>query len=146
MGMTLQKKNKSMYNNSYFYISQKVTLILVHAHDILQPMLRQPFDYKNKLLLMVNLFPFQRIMLTFSLIRIHFFLFSDTCMVGFNGSTKFQESMLSLIPKQRAILTFVLNCYVQIYNRHLTNYGPKKVQKSSTTIHRQLFMGGLPIF
>jgi hypothetical protein len=30
-------------------------------------------------------------------------------------------------------------------NMHLINYGQNKVQKSSTTIHRQLLMGGQPI-
>jgi hypothetical protein len=30
-------------------------------------------------------------------------------------------------------------------NRHLTNYGQKKVQKSSTTIRSQLLMGRQPI-
>jgi hypothetical protein len=28
-----------------------------------------------------------------------------------------------------------------VFNRHSTNYGQKKVQKSNTTIRQQLFMG-----
>jgi hypothetical protein len=48
-------------------------------------------------------------MLTPSLPHVHF---SDTCSLGSNGSTKFLESLLSLIPFQRAGPALVLECYV----------------------------------
>jgi hypothetical protein len=50
-------------------------------------------------------------MLTPSLSHVHFFHFSDTCSLGSRGSTKFLESLLSLIPFQRAGPTLVLECY-----------------------------------
>jgi hypothetical protein len=40
-----------------------------------------------------------------------FFHFIDTCSLGSNGSTKFLESMLSLIPFWRASPALVLECY-----------------------------------
>jgi hypothetical protein len=40
-----------------------------------------------------------------------FFQFSDTCSLGSNGSTKFLESMLSLILFWRAGPALVLECY-----------------------------------
>jgi hypothetical protein len=50
-------------------------------------------------------------MLTPSLPHVHFFHFSDTCSLGSNGSTKFLESLLSLIPFERAGPLLVLECY-----------------------------------
>jgi hypothetical protein len=53
-------------------------------------------------------------MLTPPLPHVCFFHFSDTCSLGSlgsNGSTKFLESLLSLIPFQRADPTLVLECY-----------------------------------
>jgi hypothetical protein len=50
-------------------------------------------------------------MFTPSLPHLHF---SDTCSlinIGSNGSTKFLESLLSLIPFQRAGPALVLECY-----------------------------------
>ena len=50
-------------------------------------------------------------MLTPSLPHVHF---NDTCSLislGSNGSTKFLESLLSLIPFQRASPALVLECY-----------------------------------
>jgi hypothetical protein len=50
-------------------------------------------------------------MLTPSLPHVHF---SDTCSLislGSNGSTKFLESLLSLIPFQRPGLALVQECY-----------------------------------
>jgi hypothetical protein len=52
------------------------------------------------------------VILTLSLPHVHF---SDTCSLislGSNGSTKFLESLLSLIPFQRAGPALVLECYV----------------------------------
>jgi hypothetical protein len=43
-----------------------------------------------------------------------FFHFSDTCSLGSNGSTKILESLLSLIPFQRAHPALVLECYDHI--------------------------------
>jgi hypothetical protein len=51
-------------------------------------------------------------MFTSSLPYIHFFHFSDTYSLGSNGSTKFLESLLSLIPFERAGPVLVLECYV----------------------------------
>jgi hypothetical protein len=51
-------------------------------------------------------------MLTPPLPHACFFHFSDTCSLGSIGSTKFLESMLSLIPFWRAGLALVLECYV----------------------------------
>jgi hypothetical protein len=53
-------------------------------------------------------------MLIPSLPHMHFFLFSDTCYLGSNGSTKFLESRLSLIPSWRVVLVVVLECYEAI--------------------------------
>jgi hypothetical protein len=53
-------------------------------------------------------------MLTPPLSHVCFFYFSDTCnlgSLGSNGSTKFLESLLSLIPFQRADPALVLECY-----------------------------------
>jgi hypothetical protein len=50
-------------------------------------------------------------MLTPALQHVCFFHFSDTCSLGSNGSTKILESLLSLIPFQRADPTLVLECY-----------------------------------
>jgi hypothetical protein len=53
-------------------------------------------------------------MLTPSLSHVHFFHFSDTCnhvVFGSNGSINFLESLLSLIPFQRAGPALVLECY-----------------------------------
>jgi hypothetical protein len=51
-------------------------------------------------------------MLTPTLPHACFFHFSDTCSLGSKGSTKFLESMLSLIPFWRAGPALVLECYV----------------------------------
>jgi hypothetical protein len=51
-------------------------------------------------------------MLTPPLPHVCFFHFSDTCSLGSNGSTKFLEPVLSLIPFQRADPALVLECYV----------------------------------
>jgi hypothetical protein len=50
--------------------------------------------------------------------------FGDTCNLGFNGSTKLKESLLSLIPFWRATLALVLECYVQpkIYTSTFFSY------------------------
>jgi hypothetical protein len=40
-----------------------------------------------------------------------FYHYSDTCSLGSNGSTKFLESLLSLIPFWRADPALVLECY-----------------------------------
>jgi hypothetical protein len=40
-----------------------------------------------------------------------FFHFSDTCSLGSNGYIKFLESLLTLIPFQRADPALVLECY-----------------------------------
>jgi hypothetical protein len=53
-------------------------------------------------------------MLTPPLSHACFFHFSDTCSLGSNGSTKFLESMLSLISFWRAGLALVLECYVPL--------------------------------
>jgi hypothetical protein len=50
-------------------------------------------------------------MLTPPLPHACFFYFSDTCSLGSNGSTKFLESMLPLIPFRRAAPALVLECY-----------------------------------
>jgi hypothetical protein len=50
-------------------------------------------------------------MLTPLLPHVCFFHFSDTCNLGSNGSTKFLESLLTLIPFQRADPALVLECY-----------------------------------
>jgi hypothetical protein len=49
-----------------------------------------------------------------------FIFFSDPCELGSNGSTKFYESLLSLIPKWRAPLALILECYIKLklhYNK-----------------------------
>jgi hypothetical protein len=51
-------------------------------------------------------------MLTPPLPHTCFFHFSDTCSLDSNRSTKFLESMLSLIPFWKAGLALVLECYV----------------------------------
>jgi hypothetical protein len=51
-------------------------------------------------------------MLTPPLAHVCFFHFSDTYSLGSNGSIKFLESLLSLIPFQRADPALVLECYV----------------------------------
>jgi hypothetical protein len=67
-------------------------------HNILELVLEGRFDYStnycSKSLLKKDFIPF----LTPSLPNVHFFHFSDTCSLGSNGSTKFLESLLSLIP------------------------------------------------
>jgi hypothetical protein len=52
-------------------------------------------------------------MLTPPLPHACFFHFSDTCSLGSNGSTKFLESMFSLILFWRAGPALVLECYVR---------------------------------
>jgi hypothetical protein len=42
----------------------------------------------------------------------YYFHFSDMCHLGFNGSTKFWNPLLSLIPFWKAALALVLECYV----------------------------------
>jgi hypothetical protein len=51
-------------------------------------------------------------MFTPPLPHVCFFHFSDTCSLGYNGSTKILESLLSLIPFLRADPALVLECYV----------------------------------
>jgi hypothetical protein len=50
------------------------------------------------LAIVADSFFFQEV-LTLFLTHIRFLLFGDTCMSGSNGSTKFLERMLFLIPK-----------------------------------------------
>jgi hypothetical protein len=50
-------------------------------------------------------------MFTPSLPHIHFFHFSNTCYLNSNGSTKFLESIVVLIPFWKANLAVVLECY-----------------------------------
>jgi hypothetical protein len=58
-------------------------------------------------------------MLTPPLLHYHMYVSSTlvthaTCYLGSNGSTKFLESLLSLIPFQRTDLALILECYVDI--------------------------------
>jgi hypothetical protein len=76
-------------------------------------------------------------MLTPLLPHVCFFHFSDTCSLGFHGSTKFWESSLSLIPFQRANLALVLECYglLRMATNILFNFSIKKITFS---LHLQL--------
>jgi hypothetical protein len=70
-------------------------------HNILEPVLGQPFGYNakhcSKLLLKKYFIPFLSNYAHSSTATCMFLYFSDTCSLGSNGSTKFLESLLSLI-------------------------------------------------
>jgi hypothetical protein len=53
-----------------------------------------------------------------------FFHFSDTCSLGSNGSTKFLESTLPLIPFWRAGPALVLECYEKSQNSIYGTHSP----------------------
>jgi hypothetical protein len=101
---------KSLTPNFFFYRP------FFGLHNILEPMMGQPSGYSakhcSKSLLKKDLFLFKVVMLTPPLPHVCFFHFSDTCSLGSNGSTKFLELLLSLIPFQRADPALVLKCYV----------------------------------
>jgi hypothetical protein len=88
------------------------------GHNILEPVpgrepvLGRPSDYSAKhcseSLLKKDFIPF---LSSIPLPRACFFHFSDTYSLGSNDSIKFLESLLSLIPFQRAGPALVLECY-----------------------------------
>jgi hypothetical protein len=66
-------------------------------------------------------------MLTPLLAHVCFFHFNDTCSLNSNGSTKFLESLLSLILFQKADLALLLECYV------VTGMFPKEFTSKSAS-------------